>query len=180
MQVRLMCNMGICPKYTSQYFLFIAYKFLVENVLPLLSDKDFVPRIHEELSELDAWEWPELGAAVQFAWGVTLRMCSQYASNLVGALDPLEEDDAVVTMAIVHDAFTFYRRFVIGSRNFYEEVRCTKGDISESYKRGTENLRTIHRSEKMDKEWQIKTMSGELRPCRTIAAFVRNSMQYCC
>ena len=49
-------------------------------------------------------------------------MCSQYASDLVAAVELLAEDDAIVTMAIVNDAFDFLRKFVIGSRNFYEEV----------------------------------------------------------
>ena len=36
------------------------------------------------------------------------------------------EDDPVVTMAISYDAFVFFRKFVIGCRNFHEEVTSVK------------------------------------------------------
>ena len=95
---------------------------LVENTLPILQDDEFIPYFHQDISQLEDWAWPQLGAAVQLAWGLALRMCSQYASDLVAAVELLAEDDAIVTMAIVNDAFDFLRKFVIGSRNFYEEV----------------------------------------------------------
>ena len=91
-----------------------------------MSDDDFIPRFHQEVCELENWEWQKLGAAVQFSWGVTLRMCSQYAGDLVGAVELLVEDDPVVTMAISYDAFVFFRKFVIGCRNFHEEVTSVK------------------------------------------------------
>ncbi len=50
-------------------------------------------------------------------------MCSQFASDLVAEEELLVEDDAIVTMAILNDAFDFLRKSVVGSRNFYEEVR---------------------------------------------------------
>jgi hypothetical protein len=49
-------------------------------------------------------------------------MCSQFASDLVVEVEILVEDDAVVTMAILNDAFEFLRKSVVGSRNFYNEV----------------------------------------------------------
>ena len=95
---------------------------LVENNLPILHDAEFIPDFHQDASQLEGWAWPQLGAAVQFAWGLTLRLCSQYASDLVAEVELLVEDDAMVNMAIMNDAFDFLRKAVVGSRNFYEEV----------------------------------------------------------
>ena len=104
----------------------MADNFLVENTLPILHDAEFIPAFHQDASQLDGWAWPQLGAAVQFAWGLTLRMCSQFASDLVAEVELLVEDDAIVTMAILNDAFKFLRTSVVGSRNFYDEV-CYRG-----------------------------------------------------
>ena len=95
---------------------------LVENTLPIVQDDEFIPTFHQDAAQLEGWTWPQLGAAVQFAWGLTLRMCSQYAGDLVAEVELLVEDDAIVTMAILNDAFDFLKKTVVGSRNFYEEV----------------------------------------------------------
>ena len=95
---------------------------LVESTLPIFQDDEFIPTFHQDAVQLEGWTWPQLGAAVQFAWGLTLRMCSQYASDLVAEVELLNEDDTTVTMAILNDAFDFLRKTVVGSRNFYEEV----------------------------------------------------------
>ena len=50
--------------------------FLVENTLPIVQDDEFIPTFHQDAAQLEGWTWPQLGAAVQFAWGLTLRMCS--------------------------------------------------------------------------------------------------------
>lgn len=99
------------------------FSLVADNLLPILQDAEFLPAIHQEVSDSEKWSWIQLCSAVQFAWGLTLRLCGQYAGELVVEVDILAEDDGIVTTAILNDAFEFFKKFIVGSRGFYEEVR---------------------------------------------------------
>ena len=92
-----------------------------EVTLPVLSDERYIPEFHMEIMQQDVWCNPGMGACVQFAWALLLRSCSQW-TNLVPAVEVLEEDEGMLDLAVEGNAFSFLRSCVVQAANFHQEV----------------------------------------------------------
>lgn len=101
--------------------------------MPLLSDQSFIPDLHQEIVSEAGWENPGLCSIIHLAWSLALRSCSQWPS-LVGAVEILEEDEAVLDMAIDGNVFNFLRAYVVGTAKFHQEV--STGYCEKLFQRG--------------------------------------------
>ncbi|XP_048578619.1 nuclear pore complex protein Nup205 isoform X2 [Nematostella vectensis] len=94
--------------------------FINEGSLPLLSDPSFIPDLHRELAT-STWLNSGLLATIQFAWSLVLRSCSQWSSLAASAADILEEDEAVLDMAVEGRVFAFLRSSMVQASIFHHE-----------------------------------------------------------
>ncbi|GAB6028639.1 hypothetical protein CHUAL_004471 [Chamberlinius hualienensis] len=89
---------------------------------PLIAEEEFVPSLHKEILNPKPWKCPSLKAIIQFAWGVSLRTLSQ-APSMQGSRRQqcVEDDEAVVELALESNALNSISTLVIGNPSFFKE-----------------------------------------------------------
>ncbi|XP_002740701.1 nuclear pore complex protein Nup205 [Saccoglossus kowalevskii] len=98
----------------------------IANQLPILADSSYVPDVHNLLFSEDEWSTPGLKAVLQFVWGVALRNIAQQPGSQ-DIQDYIEEDEAVIDVALSSGVFQFMKNSIIASKTFHNEefyVRC--------------------------------------------------------
>uniref|UniRef100_T1JB70 Partial AB-hydrolase lipase domain-containing protein n=1 Tax=Strigamia maritima TaxID=126957 RepID=T1JB70_STRMM len=93
---------------------------LLLQKIPIISDPDFIPTIHKELSDANQWEQPQMKAVFQFAWAVSLRILSQQP-NMQGFQQYFEEDEFILDQAVNNGVFNFLHTVLLANETFHLE-----------------------------------------------------------
>eukprot|EP00057_Strongylocentrotus_purpuratus_P025366 XP_011679840.1 PREDICTED: nuclear pore complex protein Nup205 [Strongylocentrotus purpuratus] len=106
-----------------------------EQHLPILKDKQYLPKIHDLMISEDEGQWKVKGVkgVMQLAWALTLRNSAQLP-ELSGFQNEIEDDEILVDRAMQADAFSFINKCVIANKVFHQNefyVRRIHGLITD-------------------------------------------------
>ncbi len=96
----------------------------------MFNDTDFLLSLHQNIIRPDShtWKTPGIKSILQFAWGIFLRVLSQF-QKLDCYEEIFEEDEEVLNVAIDADAIKLLRTCVVSADTFLQEVTLFIGFV---------------------------------------------------
>lgn len=91
------------------------------QLLPLMSDPDFLPVLHRELTNSRPWECEGLQAITFLAWGLVLATMRSHHSQPTHGIGILDEDDSLISSAVNLGVFDFLQRTFLENAIIFKE-----------------------------------------------------------
>ncbi|XP_029697676.1 nuclear pore complex protein Nup205 [Takifugu rubripes] len=135
------------------------------QVLPLLTEKQYVSAVHSRLMDSQSWKLPGLQATCRLAWALSLRVLSQLPQGCA-LVEFTEADEALADQAILGDVFLFIKEGILGCDGFGLEefyirrlhslitdfLALMPMKVKQLRNRADEDARLVHMSLQMDSE----------------------------
>uniref|UniRef100_H3C417 Nucleoporin 205 n=1 Tax=Tetraodon nigroviridis TaxID=99883 RepID=H3C417_TETNG len=135
------------------------------QVLPLLTERQYVSAVHGRLMDSQSWKLPGLQATCRLAWALSLRVLSQLPQGCA-LVEFTEADEALADQAILGDVFLFIKEGILGCEGFGLEefyirrlhslitdfLALMPMKVKQLRNRADEDARLVHMSLQMDSE----------------------------
>ncbi|XP_075995887.1 nuclear pore complex protein Nup205 [Genypterus blacodes] len=135
------------------------------QVLPLLTERQYVSAVHSRLMDGQPWKLPGLQAVCRLAWALSLRILSQLPQGSA-LLEFTESDEALTDQALLGDVFLFMKEGMLGCESFSNDefhirrlhslitdfLALMPMKVKQLLNRADEDARLVHMSLQMDSE----------------------------
>ncbi|KAF3689084.1 Nuclear pore complex protein Nup205 205 kDa nucleoporin Nucleoporin Nup205 [Channa argus] len=135
------------------------------QVLPLLTERQYVSAVHSRLMDGQPWKLPGLQALCRMAWALSLRVLSQLPQGSA-LVEFTEADEALADQAILGDVFLFIKEGMLACESFTQEefyirrvhslitdfLALMPMKVKQLRNRADEDARLVHMSLQMDSE----------------------------
>ncbi|KAM8860542.1 nuclear pore complex protein Nup205 isoform 2-T2 [Synchiropus picturatus] len=135
------------------------------QVLPLLTERNYVSAVHSRLMEGQPWKLPGLQAVCRLAWALSLRVLSQLPQG-AALVEFTEADEVLADQALLGDVFLFMKEGILDCESFTQEefyirrlhsivtdfLALMPMKVKQLRNRADEDARLVHISLQMDGE----------------------------